>query len=344
MRPYEHGGDIYGGARPLVDFSVNVNPLGMPPAALDALGARPEEDVRYPDPSCRALRHALSQRFGVTPDSVLCGCGSADLILRVCLALRPKMTLVTAPAFSEYARSASLAGSAVKEFPLREETGFAVTADYAGAVTADTDLVFLCNPNNPTGRLCDSGAVEALAVACRKKGAVLVVDECFLPFTEGTSALPLLQKYPNVLILRAFTKIYAMAGLRLGVLLGDAELLSRIEPYGAQWSVSTVAQRAGLAALSQTEWAEDSRRYTAAQRQRLAERFTALGLTVYPSDSNFLLLRSPMPLPEKLRERGLWVRKCENFTGLDNTYFRVGVQRAEENELLLRAVEEIVHG
>lgn len=344
MRPYEHGGDIYGGEHPRVDFSVNVNPLGMPPCAVAALRAGGDADTRYPDPACRALRNALAERFGVTPETILCGGGSADLVLRICLALRPRKTLVTAPTFSEYTRSASLAGSVVKEFHLQEADGFTVTTDYATAVTDDIDLVFLCNPNNPTGRLCPPETVAALAEVCRRNGAVLVVDECFLPFTEGVSALSLLSGNPHVLILRAFTKIYAMAGLRLGVLLGDEALLRRIAPYGPQWSVSTVAQRVGLAALSDPNWVEKTRRFTAWERQRMAQGLQALGLTVFPSHSNFLLVRSSLPLAEALRQQGLWVRRCENFTGLDNTYFRVGIQRSEENELLLRTLEEIVHG
>lgn len=343
MQPYEHGGDIYAGPRPTVDFSINVNPLGMPPQVL-ALSLDGDADARYPDPRCRALRQALSRRFALPEDNILCGCGSADLLFRLCAALRPQNVLLPAPTFSEYARCVRLFGGTVKEFPLSEEAGFAITEDFLQSVTPDTDMVFLCQPNNPTGRLCPPELVERLARRCREADACLVIDECFLPFTDGPSALPLLSEHPQLLILRAFTKIYAMAGLRLGVLLGDADLLRQIAPYGPQWSVSTVAQRCGLAALADTDWIPRTRQFVGAERARLTAALTALGCQVFPSDANYLLLRTPRPLAQPLKQRGLWVRKCNNFTGLSDDFIRIGIQKRGENDLLIQTIKEVLHG
>ena len=344
MQPYDHGGDVYGGPRPKVDFSINVNPLGMPPQVVEALSPDPAADARYPDPACRTLRSALANHFAISRENILCGNGGADLLMRLCAALRPKNVLLPAPTFSEYSRCVRLFGGTVKEFPLSENDGFAITNGFLQAVTPDTDMVFLCNPNNPTGRLCPPELVAKLADRCRTTDTYFVVDECFLPFTDGASALPLLADHPKLLILRAFTKIYAMAGLRLGVLLGDAALLARIAPYGAQWSVSTVAQRCGVAALTNEGWIPQTRRYVRQQRQHLASALSSLGCTVYPSDANFLLLRAPIPLAEPLQQRGLWVRKCNNFTGLDDRFIRVGIQNPAENDLLIQSIQEVLHG
>ncbi|MBQ6248681.1 MAG: pyridoxal phosphate-dependent class II aminotransferase [Oscillospiraceae bacterium] len=344
MQPYDHGGNVYGGPRPRVDFSVNVNPLGMPPQVVEALSPDPAADARYPDPACRALRQALSIRFSIPTKNILCGNGSADLLMRICAALRPKNVLLPAPTFSEYARCVRLFGGTVKEYTLSENDGFAITESFLQAVTPDTDMVFLCYPNNPTGRLCPPELVAKLADRCRDTDCYLVIDECFLPFTDGVSALPLLAGHPKLLVLRAFTKIYAMAGLRLGVLLGNDALLDRIAPYGAQWSVSTVAQRCGIAALTNEDWIPQTRQYIRQQRQRMANALTACGLTVYPSDANFLLLRAPIPLAEPLQQRGLWVRKCNNFTGLDDRFIRVGIQNPAENDLLIQSIQEVLHG
>lgn len=344
MHPYDHGGDVYGGLRPKVDFSVNVNPLGMPAQVVEALSPDPAADARYPDPACRALRSALAKHFSISEENILCGNGSADLLMRICAALQPKNVLLPAPTFSEYARCVQLLGGTVKEYTLSGNDGFAITNGFLQAVTPDTDMVFLCHPNNPTGRLCPPELVAKLADRCRDTDTYFVVDECFLPFTDGVSALPLLAEHPKLLILRAFTKIYAMAGLRLGVLLGNNALLARIAPYGAQWSVSTVAQRCGIAALTNEDWIPQTRQFIRIERQRMTAAFAACGLTVYPSDANFLLLRAPIPLAEPLKQHGLWVRKCNNFTGLDDRFIRVGIQKPAENDCLLHSIQEVLHG
>jgi len=345
MQKFEHGGDVYAGDAPEIDFSINTNPLGMPPAAVEAVRARTDEDVRYPDPRCRALTAALERRFSLPHGQVLCGSGSADLLFRLCAVLRPRDTLVTAPTFSEYARSALLCGGTVREYPLREADGWLAGEGFLSAITRETDLVCVCNPNNPTGRLFPEKWVAAVADRCEETGSVLLLDECFLPFTEGRSALEMLDTHPRLLILRAFTKIYSMAGLRLGVLLGsDTALLAEIARFGAAWSVSTVAQRAGLAALGDESWIGRTRALVGAQRDLLTAALSAMGLTVYPADGNFLLVKAPFDVDPPLRARGLWVRRCENFTGLDARYFRIGIRLPEENAVLIDALREVLHG
>ena len=345
MLPYDHGGDIYGGQEIRVDFSVNTNPLGMPDSVVRAIREGTDQDVRYPDYQCRALRRALSRRYGVGESSILCGNGAADLIFRICACLRPHRVLVPAPTFSEYGRSAAQFGAEIAEYRLAEENDFALDSGFLAAITPGTDLVFLCNPNNPTGRLCDPELLEEIVLQCGENGTVLVVDECFIEFTGGRSLLPLLEGNPHLLILRAFTKLYAMAGLRLGFLLcADTALLDRIAAFGAQWSVSTVAQRAGLAALEEKDWPERTRAYVASQRACLAEELTALGLQVYPGEANYLLVRAGHPLRPALLERGLMVRDGGTFTGLDENYFRVGVRTAAENQLLIDTLREVLHG
>ena len=346
MRPYEHGGDIYGGREIRLDFSVNTNPMGMPESVQMAIGNGGVEDTRYPDPYCRRLRAALSARYGgVAAEQILCGNGASDLILRLCACLRPRTVLTPAPTFSEYGRSAALYGGAVRTYPLRRENGFALDRGFLSALTTDVDLLFLCNPNNPTGRLCDPALLEGIAARCQENGTYLMVDECFIEFTHGKSLIPLLEKYPRLLILRAFTKTYAMAGLRLGFLLGgDADLLDRIAAFGAEWSVSTVAQRAGLAALGEENWMERTRVFVAEERRWLTEQLTALALTVYPGEANYLLIRGERPIYQALLERGIMVRSCVSFIGLDDKDFRIGIKTRAENEILIEALKEVLYG
>ena len=222
MTPYTHGGDVltararFGGD--VLDCSANLNPLGMPPAVQAAAAAAAADSARYPDPLCRALRAAIAAHDGVAPEQVLCGGGAAELIFRLAYALRPRRALITAPAFSEYEEALTAAGCAVTRHPLRRENRFDVDGGLLDVIAPGVELVFLCTPNNPTGRLVDGALLRAAAEQCRAVGAVLAVDECFLPLSDGAGPglAPCLAEHPNLLLLRAFTKSYAMAGLRLG--------------------------------------------------------------------------------------------------------------------------------
>lgn len=342
MMDAPHGGDIYAYDRDLLDFSVNLNPLGMPDRVLRAIREHAEEYDRYPDPHCRALRRALSVRESVPEKWLVFGNGAADLIVRLCMVLKPKRALLPAPTFSEYEKAVRLAGGEVRRFFLRQEAGYQVTADYADAVQPGDSVVFLCNPNNPTGALAEPGTVEALLSACGQVGAVLVVDECFLPFTDGRSCQSRLRAYPNLMVLRAFTKLYAMAGLRLGYLMcADEDLAGRIGAWGQSWSVSAPAQVAGLAAVSEEGWPERTRRFLRMERPWMTDALGALGFFVYPSHSNFLFFQARPDLWDRAMARGVMLRPCSNFPGLDGSYFRIGLKKRVQNEMLLQVLKEI---
>ena len=350
MLPYTHGGDVltaqarYGG--PVLDCSANLNPLGLPPAVGEAAAEAAKTAAPYPDPLCRALRAAIAGHDGVEPEQVLCGGGAADLIFRLAYALRPRRALVTAPAFSEYEAALAQTGCAVTYHLLRRENDFDVDGSLPDAIGPETGLVFLCTPNNPTGRLIDSALLLAAAERCRAVGAVLAVDECFLPLSDGAGAglAPYLGQFPNLVLLRAFTKSWAMAGLRLGyALCGDGELLERLAAAGPPWAVSAPAQAAGLAALRDCpDWPERARALLAAERPALTAALAALGLEVLPSQANYLLFRAAgiCDLKERALERGVLIRACGSYPGLGPDWYRVCVGGREQNGRLLAALKE----
>ncbi len=345
MQRYEHGGDIYANEKILLDFSVNTNPMGLPESVKKALAGSEEIYTRYPDTKCRALRGALAEHHGVLPENVLCGNGAADMIFRICAWKKAKNVLMLAPTFSEYERSVGIFGGRVSEYPLSEENGFVLTEDFAEHITDTTDMVFLCTPNNPTGRLISPNVLEKVLQRCIETDTLLVLDECFIEFTFGKSMAGYAADYPQLLILRAFTKLYSMAGLRLGYLLGAAEILNEISVYGAEWSVSGPAQAAGIAALSaEPEWAALSRETARRERIFMVESIETLGIEVIPSDANFMLLRSELPLHERLKERGILTRRCANFSGLDDKYIRIALKSREENEMLIKVLREVTNG
>ena len=351
MLEYTHGGDVltaqaaWGGG--VVDCSANLNPLGMPPAVAQAAQAAAGTSAAYPDPLCRALTAAIARADGVQPAQVLCGAGAAELIFRLVFALRPRRALVTAPTFSEYEGALACIGCPVEHYVLGEARDFAVDEAILQAITPETDLVFLCTPNNPTGQLVEQGLLLAAARRCREVGACLAVDECFLPLSAGGAGLaPWLEEYPNLVLLRAFTKSYAMAGLRLGYALTASEtLLEAMARCGQPWSVSTPAQAAGVTALTQCpHWPAEGRALVEAQRPLLRDGLKGLGCRVVPSRANYLLFRlaGVTDLKERLLGRGVLIRACGNYHGLGPDWYRVCVGDGEKNRRLLAAMEEVV--
>ena len=345
-----HGGDWAGyearyGGTPL-DFSANISPLGLPEGVRSAVIRSLAQAERYPDPLCRALGRAVAQAEGVDPGWVLCGNGAADLIYRVVLAKRPRRALVTAPAFSEYEAALDLARCQTDRFMLREEDEFGLGEGFLEAVGPETDMVFLCQPNNPTGRAAPRPLLERVLERCRSVGALLVVDECFCGFLDRPEDFTMnacLGGYPNLLILKAFTKLYAMAGLRLGYCLcSDRGLLDAMRGAGQPWAVSGPAQAAGVAALKETGYVAAVRALVRTERPRLAEALSRLGFRVIPGEANYLLFYSPTPLVQPLRERGILLRDCGNYHGLEAGWYRAAVRAPVENARLIAALEEIL--
>ena len=343
-----HGGDWAGYraefGRDALDFSANVSPLGLPEGVARAITAALPTADRYPDPLCRELRARLALHEGVPAEQILCGNGAADLIFRLVWARKPRRALVTAPTFAEYATALESVGCTVERFFLREQEDFAVTDAFCAAIRPGVDMVFLCQPNNPTGQLAEPALVEALLRRCEAVGAVLAVDECFLDFLpegEGLSAKHLLKNSKKLIILKAFTKLYGMAGVRLGYCLcSDTELLARMRAAGQPWAVSSLAQAACIAALDETEYVAKVRALIEAQRPVLADGLRALGLRVIEGRVNYLLFRAPEALGEALRRKGAVLRSCGNYPGLDASWYRTAVRTENENRQLLALLAE----
>ena len=345
-----HGGDWAGYraefGHDALDFSANVSPLGLPQGVADAITAALPTADRYPDPLCRALRADLAGAEGVSADWILCGNGAADLIFRLALALRPRHALLPAPTFAEYAAALDTVGCKVQRFFLQESENFAVTDAFIDAVTPETDLVFLCQPNNPTGQVTPPVLVEKLLHRCTECGAVLAMDECFLDFLaerDTLTAKTFLRGTDNLIILKAFTKLYAMAGVRLGyALCSNTQLLDAMRAAGQPWAVSSLAQAAGCAALRETAYADSVRALIADQRPKLAAGLRELGLRAIDGRANYLLFRAPEDFGAALRRHGAVVRSCGNYPGLDANWYRTAVRTAEENERLLQIMREVL--
>ena len=339
-----HGGGRYG--QPVrLDFSVNTNPLGTPPAVMRAVEASAGRLHQYPDPCCRALVAALAAYEGVPEAYILCGCGAAELIFAYCAALRPRRALELAPTFSEYAAALEAVGCQVERYALCPEDGFAVGEGFLQALErTGCDTVFLCNPNNPTGRQIRPEVLEAACGMCMRRGIRLFVDECFLPLSSGGQSLKgCLADMPGLFLLKALTKSHAMAGLRLGYCLsGDGTLLEAMSRQSQPWNVPLPAQEAGVAALGERDYLEAALRLIDTERVWLRRELEGLGLSVCPSQANFLLFRSGRELYAPLLERGVLIRDCANYHGLGQGWYRVAVKRREENQALVNALSAVL--
>lgn len=324
----------------VIDFSSNVNPLGPSPRVKEAL--LKVDLSSYPDPQSWELREALAKLTGVRPEQIVPGNGSTELIhllARAYLAARDTVVIL-APTFGEYEAACELTGARITVIRSEETNGFVWNIAMACQQIRKLKpkLVFLCNPNNPTGVYLERSMVEALAAATDR--GFLIIDEAYISFVAGawnaTELLPL----GNVVVLRSMTKDYALTGLRLGYALCPAEVAQLLYLNQPSWSVNAVAQEAGLASLSDHEHLLQAKHCVAEGRKYLRQELEALGLKVLPSAANFLLVKvgDAAGVRRRLLSKRVCVRDCSSF-GLPH-HIRIAVLTIEQCLRLVGAMKE----
>jgi histidinol-phosphate aminotransferase len=326
----------------LLDFSSNINAYGPSPKVRDAVARTPLD--RYPDDEALALRAALAEQLQVSLSNILVGNGSLELIWLASLAfLRPlDRVLVVGPTFAEYARMAGLAGARLRYHLAQEENKFALSPSEIRDVLDSwrPRLVFLCNPNNPTGTVLDPHEIEKWSYT--HPHTLFIVDESYLTFASPLgSALDATRD--NVLVLRSMTKDHALAGLRLGYAVGAAEVIGALARVRPPWSVNAVAQDAGIAALRDREHLARSLELLADAKTELMTALAEGGMKVLPSAASFFLVRvgNGAAIRRALLDRGILVRDCASF-GLPE-HIRICTRRPEENARLVAALGEVTH-
>lgn len=345
----KHGGDVYHLARTLgldlselLDFSANINPLGWPPGLPGAIQQALGELVHYPDRRCLELKRELAAYHDLSPEQILVGNGSTELIYLAARALKPRRALIVAPAFSEYEHALEMAQVPVEFQVTAEGQNFTLSTplDPRGA-----DLVFLANPASPSGALLPPELLLETAAVLEAAGVYLLLDEAFVDFVEGASIKTHLARFPRLLILRSFTKFFAIPGMRLGYLLAAPDLIAQLSACQEPWSVNTLAQAAGRACLRDLDYLGRSRNLIHRERQYLLEGLAALpGLRTFPSAVNYLLVKIDRPdwtaagLQKALLSQKIVIRDAGNFRGLDERFFRLAVRRREENQRLLQGL------
>ena len=250
------------------------------------------------------------------------------------------------PAFAEYERALRTVDCEVCYYPLKKENGFVLDEGILAHIKKATDVLFLCNPNNPTGLLTERKLLLKILEQCRNTDTLLVVDECFLDFVKEPENYTLknyLKQYQNLFLLKAFTKRYAMAGVRLGYgFTENAALLEKMDETVQPWNLSVMAQAAGLAALEEKSYVAEGRKLVFSQAKILKQELEALGFSVYPSTANYLFFEGPRELYERSLKKGILIRDCSNYVGLCKGFWRIAVKNPEENQKLLKAFREIM--
>ncbi len=340
-----HGGNIYRASeetglpvRSIMDFSASVNPLGVPDSVASVIRENIPLIAHYPEPFAEGLAREIGEHLGIDPETILCGNGSTELIYLVARVLAPRRVLIPAPTFSEYERACDAAGTSCVHYLLSGKNGFDLDAAGFIAAMSGCDMVFLCNPNNPTGRMLSRDAVLSMARAAERIGCYFVVDEAFIEFAPGNSVVDEVADNSHLIVLRSLTKYYALPGLRIGYAVLPQTLVSRMKKQKEPWTINSLAQMAGIAALRDTRYQDRTLAVVDAEKKYLEQGMKSLKIDYVPSSANYYLIRmeNARKVIASLRGKGILVRGCSNFIGLDGNYIRIAVRTRKENKALLK--------
>jgi threonine-phosphate decarboxylase len=345
-----HGGDFYRIAElhgvpetSILDFSASINPLGVPSSVRRVVKEHLPLLDRYPDPSARELREAISAHYGIGRNGIVCGNGSTEIIYLTVRALRPRVMLIPAPTFTEYERASAWYGVSVKRYALNGSGQFEVDPERFISEMRGCDMAFLCNPNNPTGRVVVKSEMLRIVAAAEEQRCRLVVDEAFIDFCPEHSLIAEAGKTPFLILMRSFTKFFALSGLRLGYGLFHPGLTDTISRAKEPWTVNTLAQKAGVAAIQDRGYAARSFSVMRREKAFLEKAFKETGIEYLPAAANYYLLHHvrASSFVDSLRTKGILVRDCSNFVGLNRSYFRVAVRSRRENSRLITEMGQL---
>lgn len=355
-----HGGNIYRASELLnkreediLDFSANINPLGIPEALKEALLSNMDSLARYPDPEYARLRRKLSEYVDLPVENIVVGNGSSEVIFLALKVLKPENILIPAPCFSEYERASAEAGISPRFLELREEEGFRLNAErLMGEIASGAKCVLLCNPNNPTSTLASIEEMLRILKLAFRSGTAVIVDEAFIELTlggSGNSVAGYVREFGNLFVIRAFTKTFAVPGLRLGYGLGNKNLAERMRLLQQPWPVNNLAACAGDFLPGAGEYLKRTEAWLKAEKEWLRKSLGAIpGLRVFEPQTNFVLARltDKGMDAEKLRaamaQRGVLIRNASGFRFLDRHYIRLAVRDRPENEILIHTMKGIL--
>ena len=355
-----HGGniyraqEIYGVSRDdILDYSANINPLGLPQSLKQTIISSINELVNYPDPECTALKTGISDYLGVQQDAVVIGNGASEVIFLLFDVLRPKKLLIVAPTFSEYERAAYNAGVEVEYFELREkeEYGLDVSRMFS-KISEDIDAVFICNPNNPTSTLTDRACLLELIKYICERNIYVFIDETFIELTPAgnkNSVVDVLYKFSNLFIIRAFTKVFAIPGLRLGYGLGNKDIVTKMWERKLPWSVNSFACNMGGVLQDEQDYMSRTCAWIATEKEWFYNQLCKIErLKAFEPQTNFVLVKildealNAGELRDRMAAMGILIRDASNFEFLNHKFFRVAIKDRESNIKFMEILNQVL--
>lgn len=327
----------------LIDFSVNINPLGMPDKVKELWPSFINQVADYPDPQNKKLMKTLSDTLSIDQAHLLLGNGAAELISLLGLHLRNKSILIIQPTFSEYESVCRAHNCQINYYTIQPNQTICLN-EFEQAIQ-EKEAVFLCNPNNPTGKYIKKPLLKKMANICFKHNCLFVIDEAFYDFLiDYDQSIELYKEYSNLIFLRSLTKIYSIAGLRLGYLVAHPSIIKRIQAYLPHWHINAIAGEVGQLCLNESEFVKETQVYITEERQRMMKSLTNLSFEVVESEVNYYLVRDQtrtdlQALFIYLLEQGIVLRHTVNFPGLAGKWLRVAVKTKQENSLFLEALK-----
>jgi threonine-phosphate decarboxylase len=359
LTPYFHGGNVWEVSEKhkipvaqLVDFSISTNPLGAPKTALESIRQHLNLIHHYPDPNPEWLLEALAKSVGVAPNNVVVGNGSTELIylFNEVFLENGYEAVIPVPTFSEYKAAIERFGGNMVFIKCDPANNFKLNLDeLENSITKKTRIIFLCNPNSPTGWLYEKGDILRIVKLAAENDVLVFVDEDYIDFVDDGkrySMTKYVKEYNNLFVLRSLTKFFGLAGARIGFGIGSPELVKILKRVIMPWSVNSLAMFAAAEAVKDADFIKRTRILVSKSRKEMQEMFKPITwLKLYPSETNFLLVEiiqgnlTSTQLAEGLAKTGLLIRDCKDFDGLNNRFFRVTVRRPEENRRLVEQIK-----
>lgn len=338
----------------IIDFSANINFLGPPKIILDTIKNNLSQIVNYPEVNSASLKKLIAKRYQLQAESITVANGAAEIIYQLTKVLQPERVMVIDPCFSEYELAARSVGAKIEHFSLKKEKDFILNPEeLMQKMNSKIDLLFICNPNNPTAHLLTTAQIEAVIKKAAELEIFVAVDEAFIDFLdqpEKYSVLNMLSDYNNLIILRSMTKLFAIPGLRLGYSLTNTDLAKELEEKRDPWSVNYFSQLAGEIIFSDKK---EIKQYIKRTKTKIDEQCRYLysslknfqSLKVYQPTANFIFIDisasayTASKLQSELAAAGILIRNCDSYNGLQDDYIRVAVKSRKENEQLLQKLD-----
>lgn len=340
----KHGG-YYGAKQDVIDFSVNINPLGVSKKLEQTIVDGIKQIHKYPEIDGKSTIEYIANHYGLNNDELVLGNGAIDLIYLFARALKPKKVLVIQPTFNEYKRAFKLAGSKIYDYILNTDNFEIDVKELINYMhELKPDVVVICNPNNPTGIYHDICKMNEILEAVKEINSILFVDESFIEFSNKESLIKYVSSYP-LFILRSMTKFFAVPGLRLGFGVSNKNIIAKMNEYKEPWSVNYLSLISVPVLLENQGYINKTLDWYKAEKEYVYDNLKELeAIKVYKSSTNFHLCKvkesTAEVLKDKLLKKGIYIRTCEDFAGLDNTFFRLALKKHENNEKLICALKE----